>query len=698
MADNVTIPTTGAGTATPVIATDDVASVHYQKIKIALGADGAIDTLLDSGQQLSANSAPVVLASDHGDIKITLDGEGVTISGTVQVQSNSANLATETTAAAIQAAVELLDTSLAIMDDWDESDRAKVNLIQNEAGITGGQGPVESNTPRVTLASNDEHLTTVNESLSDISTNTYNTATSVGVMDDWDESDRAKVNIIAGQAGVSAGAGAVAVNTPRVTLASDDPAVAELQVVNAYLDSLAGGQMPAYIEDAPAVANPNGGAIALVRDDSRGGGLTTANGDIVMARGNNKGEQYVKDTDAAALLTTIDTDTGAISSTMVALAGALASVATDALTANIIAGETGVAGGTGNAGANTIRVVSAADDLAVAALDNIYLSLGAGAGADLASIEASAGSQVASLGVMDDWDESDRAKVNIIAGQAGVSAGAGAVAANTPRVTLASDDPGVGHLSDISNAAQDTLTEMQTLSAATKREDDPHNNNDRGIPALAVRRDAATSGTSADGDYATLNVDASGRLYVAEATLQGQIAELLNALSSYANDALLVGGDIAHDSGDGNNPVKIGHRAKAFDGTAPGIPVDEDDRVDSIADVYGRQFVETTHPAHWTVSADYASAQTNTSLKSAPGVGLKLYITDVIVSNGATAGNITLLDGSGGTVKLELYPGVNGGLAHPFRTPIALTANTALCITSTTVTTHSVTICGYTAP
>lgn len=108
MADNVTIPTTGAGTATPVIATDDVASVHYQKIKIALGSDGAIDTLLDSGQQLSANSAPVVLASDHGDIKITLDGEGVTISGTVQVQSNSANLATETTAAAIQAAVDVI--------------------------------------------------------------------------------------------------------------------------------------------------------------------------------------------------------------------------------------------------------------------------------------------------------------------------------------------------------------------------------------------------------------------------------------------------------------------------------------------------------------------------------------------------------------------------------------------------------------
>lgn len=44
-----------------------------------------------------------------------------------------------------------------------------------------------------------------------------------------------------------------------------------------------------------------------------------------------------------------------------------------------------------------------------------------------------------SLNVMDDWDESDRAKVNPIAGQAGVQGGSGAVSANTQRVVLATD-------------------------------------------------------------------------------------------------------------------------------------------------------------------------------------------------------------------------------------------------------------------
>jgi hypothetical protein len=165
-----------------------------------------------------------------------------------------------------------------------------------------------------------------------------------------------------------------------------------------------------------------------------------------------------------------------------------------------------------------------------------------------------------------------------------------------------------------------------------------------------------------------------------------------------SNAAIQTTGDEAHDAPDAGNPVKIGGKAKNFDGTAPGSVVAEDDRTDFINDVYGRQFVETSHPNLWDVSADYAAAQTNTTVKAAPGAGLKLYITDVMISNGATAGNITLLDGSGGTVLLEIYPAINGGAVMNLRTPIALTANTLLAITSTTVTTHSVFVSGYIAP
>lgn len=62
-----------------------------------------------------------------------------------------------------------------------------------------------------------------------------------------------------------------------------------------------------------------------------------------------------------------------------------------------------------------------------------------GSGTSLPVTEASASAAAASLSVLDDWDESDRAKVNPIAGQAGVQGGSGAVSALTQRVVLATD-------------------------------------------------------------------------------------------------------------------------------------------------------------------------------------------------------------------------------------------------------------------
>lgn len=104
-------------------------------------------------------------------------------------------------------------TAVQIMDDWDESDRAKVNLIVGQAGVAAGAGAVGATVQRVTQASDSPAVVALQ------------------IMDDWDESDRAKVNIIAGQAGITAGAGTVGASTPRVTLASNDPAVTALSAI-----------------------------------------------------------------------------------------------------------------------------------------------------------------------------------------------------------------------------------------------------------------------------------------------------------------------------------------------------------------------------------------------------------------------------------------------------------------------------------
>lgn len=57
MADNVTIPTTGTGTATPVVATDDVAGVHYQKMKIYDGTDSATAPLTVAVEDVASAGA-----------------------------------------------------------------------------------------------------------------------------------------------------------------------------------------------------------------------------------------------------------------------------------------------------------------------------------------------------------------------------------------------------------------------------------------------------------------------------------------------------------------------------------------------------------------------------------------------------------------------------------------------------------------
>ena len=74
---------------------------------------------------------------------------------------------------------------------------------------------------------------------------------------------------------------------------------------------------------------------------------------------------------------------------------------------------------------------------------------------------------VTALQIIDDWDETDRAKVNLIVGQAGIAAGAGAVAATVPRVTLASDDPLVAAMTRGVTVATSTITRPADTSQYT---------------------------------------------------------------------------------------------------------------------------------------------------------------------------------------------------------------------------------------
>lgn len=220
-----------------------------------------------------------------------------------------------------------------------------------------------------------------------------------------------------------------------------------------------------------------------------------------------------------------------------------------------------------------------------------------------------------------------------------------------------------------------TMAAHATTSPAKAR-DVAADANDTGIPNFFIRRDTPTAVTPIAGDWEVPQISSTGEQWV-------------RSIGEVADDAAVTLGT--------QRAVMNGGVAVAMDGTDPLAVSAEGDAAVLRTDPNRILLINQTHPRFFRASADYASAQTNTSVVASPGASLSLYITDVIISNGATAGNITLLDGSGGSVLLELYPAINGGLTHSFRNPIKLTAATALCLTSTSCTTHSVTVTGYIA-
>ena len=208
---------TGAATAakqpalgTAGTASTDVISVQGIASMTAIVVDGSGVT-----QPVSGTVTANLSATDNA----VLDAIAASVAGTVTVSGTvTANAGTNlnTSALALETGGNLAGaaTSLAIIDDWDESDRAKANIIVGQAGVAAGSGTVGATTQRVTIATDDTLLNTIEGE-------TFAIQAAVEIIDDWDESDRCKSNIIVGQAGVAGGTGTVGATTQRVTLATD---------------------------------------------------------------------------------------------------------------------------------------------------------------------------------------------------------------------------------------------------------------------------------------------------------------------------------------------------------------------------------------------------------------------------------------------------------------------------------------------
>ena len=322
----------------------------------------------------------------------------------------------------------------------------------------------------------------------------------------------------------------------------------------------------------------------------------------------------------------------------------------------------------------------ASDDIAGIKHQRVKVSLGAdgaatdalgGAGAVAAGVQrttlASDDPAVASLAILDDWDETDRAKVNPIAGQAGVAAGAGAVSALTQRTTLASDDPAVASLGII----------------------DDWDETDRAKVNIVVGQAGVTAGAGA----VAVNTP---RVTLASDDPAVASLSVLDDWDNAASDGISASGDVAHDAPDAGEPLKIGGRADTTFQTA----VADGDRVAALFDVYGVQSVRGDHPNKWSYHENSSSALTDQQVQAAPGVGLSVYITDIILSLGAATALNLFLEETATTIIGPYYlEAVVGRSFHiRFATPKKCTANTALTVTTSAALAHGLDILGFIAP
>lgn len=159
-------------------------------------------------------------------------------------------------------------------------------------------------------------------------------------------------------------------------------------------------------------------------------------------------------------------------------------------------------------------------------------------------------------------------------------------------------------------------------------------------------------------------------------------------------------GDVAHDAAAAGNPIGVSGIAQDMDDTAPPNRVSAEADATRIAtDRDGTQFVHPHGPQVWSYHEDSSSALTDAVVHAAPGVGLSLYVTDIIVSTGAaTALNVFFEEGVTKVLGPWYLEAVAGrGLALHLQTPKKITANTALTITTSAAIAHGIDVTGFIA-
>lgn len=188
---------------------------------------------------------------------------------------------------------------------------------------------------------------------------------------------------------------------------------------------------------------------------------------------------------------------------------------------------------------------------------------------------------------------------------------AGAVSGSEMQVdvvaALPAGDNNIGNVDIVSG----TITTVSTVTAVTtvstvsalgtgttgpqKAEDVASAAGDMGINVLGIRDDTLNARSDTEGDYEHFHMNANGALWVIGVDDATQTASLsvLDDWDNGASDGASVSGDVAHDTADAGEPVKIGMKAVAL--KVNPTEVAANDRTNWYADVSGIPFVLPGH-------------------------------------------------------------------------------------------------------
>lgn len=455
------------------------------------------------------------------------------------------------------------------------------------------------------------------------------------------------------------GAGAVTAGTPRMTLASDDPAVASLASIKTAVETLdnaiSGSEMQVDIVGAlPAGAN----AIGKLAANS---GVDIGDVDVtsIAAGDNNIGN--------------VD----------------IVTVPTDPFGANADA-----ASATGSISAK-LRFIAATG-----------IPITGTVAVTLTSTTITGTVAVTQSGTWDEIGINDSGNSITVDGTVSVT-GVSTLAEQQTQTTALQLIDDVVYTDDTSTHATGTSKGVLLMAAATPT-DGSVSANDIGAVAMTTDRklhvsvqDALPAGTNGIGKLTANSGVTIGAVEIAAAQTLAAVTTVttVTTCSTVTTVSTLTGGGVAHDGVDSGNPVKVGAKAVAAFSTA--TMVANADRTDVSSDLDSAVIVRDQFPLGDLISERVSNTDGASTAFTNFGAtaSTRNVITAVVIFNSsATPGYVDFRDGTGGAILYTVpIPAGGGAVLAAGSTPyFKTTANTALAFdVSAALTTVYISISGF---